>query len=846
MTGNLTVRDAIEELRTGRATTRSVRCPGHDDGRASLSVSRGSDDKILVHCHAGCELNAVLAAAGLTTSDLFADSPVTRQDAWMPGGGQAIAVYRYVGEDGTHLFDVCRSATKDFRQRRPDATQASGWRWNLDGVRRVLYRLPSVLAAVADAKTIYVCEGEKDVHALEAAGHVATCNPGGAGKWRDEHTAALRGAAKVIVVADRDEPGMRHARQVEAALTAAGVGVLLVEPAQGKDAADHLSAGLGVDAFVPLDRSNAPTSTSPAPDPSPLRRRLTGVGNGERFADEHRGDVHFVHGFSKWYQWDGRRFAPDDMGSMVQRAKLTARGILAEALEATEPEAKRALATHSIRTESERGIREMLALGATEPGIPKRPAEFDADPYLFNVENGTIDLRTGALLPHRRSDLITKLAPIAYDPQATCPTWLAFLDRILGSDAELFGFLWRAIGYSLTGLTVEQVLFLLCGGGQNGKSTLLELLRDLLGEYAQQADPSLFLERKNDSGPRNDVARLQGARMVGAVETAEGQRLAEGLVKQLTGGDTITARYLHQEYFEFKPQAKFWLGTNHRPAVRGTDLAIWRRIRLIPFGVTIPENERDGTLPVKLRAELPGILRWAIDGCALWRHDGLRAPEVVCAATEVYRTEMDVLGAFLDECCTVGSTLNAESGALYDAYTAWCARTGERAASKRAIGLRLQERGFEPFRGTGGVRRWRGLWLTGPDSSDASDAYPRLDTGESTVPSDASDATLRGRAGDSFASGRSSDASTSDSDATRPLLGFSVCTGSREENPNKGSDASPRVTHGYRDSATRVSGDQAEGEIPSCPSCGGAQRRTVRGMYRCPKCSHGHRFAEAS
>jgi putative DNA primase/helicase len=363
----------------------------------------------------------------------------------------------------------------------------------------------------------------------------------------------------------------------------------------------------------------------------------------------------------------------------------------------------------------------MIRLATSEPGIPVLLEQLDADPWLFNVVNGTIDLRTGILRPARREDLITKLAPVIYDPDARCPTWERFLQQIMAGNTALITFLQRAIGYGLTGVTSEQVLLLLYGTGANGKSTFLEVLRALFGDYARQAEFATFLARTSDA-VRNDLARLAGARFVTAVEAASGRRLDEALIKQLTGGDPITARFLYQEFFEFTPQFKLFLATNHKPVIRGTEHAIWRRIRLIPFEVTIPQAQQDRTLPDKLRAELPGILAWAVQGCLAWQRDGLPMPTEVHQATETYREEMDTFGLFLADYCIVDPTdptRRATTGELFDAYLTWCRQNGEHfQLTKTHFGMRLGERGLTPIR-LGKERGWAGIALAPePDFQD--------------------------------------------------------------------------------------------------------------------------------
>jgi len=289
------------------------------------------------------------------------------------------------------------------------------------------------------------------------------------------------------------------------------------------------------------------------------------------------------------------------------------------------------------------------------------------------------------------------------------------LVRLMDGKAGLTYFLQKAIGYALTGDVSEQVIFFLYGStGKNGKSTFLNTIKDLLGDYAQNMQPDTLMV-KQANRINNDVARLHGARYVAAVEGDEGQRLSEALVKQMTGGDTITARFLHQEHFDFVPTHKIFFATNHRPVIRGTDDAIWRRIRLVPFCITIPEDERDNRLLEKLRAELPGILMWAVEGCLLWQKEGLGVPPEVVEATNAYRSEMDLLAKFISDCCVQHINAKVPSSSLYDTYQGWCDENGERPLTKRLFGMRLDERGFQSGK-SGGTRLWRGIGLVANDS----------------------------------------------------------------------------------------------------------------------------------
>jgi len=446
-------------------------------------------------------------------------------------------------------------------------------------------------------------------------------------------------------------------------------------------------------------------------------RALTDYGNAERLVQYHGEDLRFCHPFGKWLAWDGGRWQIDNTAEVIRRAKQTARRVYQEAADTSDPAQAKELAKHAIRSEGDARLRAMIGLAESEPGVPVLPDQLDANPWLFNVENGTVDLKTGTIRPHNRADLITRIAPVTHDPSATCPTFDAFLARILPSES-LCTFVQRAIGHSLTGDTREDVIFIPFGTGSNGKTTFMKTMQALLGDFAMQT-PTETLMCKRGEGIPNDVARLKGSRLVAASEAEEGKRLAESLVKSLTGGDKVSARFMRAEWFEFEPTFKIWLSTNHKPIIRGTDLGIWRRIRLIPFAVTIAAGERDETLPEKLLAELPGILNWALAGCRDWLQHGLGMPEEVQQATGSYRAEMDLLGNWIGDCCVEGVNHQATAAELYASYKKWCEDNGIRGVmAQYALGSRLSERGFEMKRGHGGKRYWRGIGLLSPDGTE--------------------------------------------------------------------------------------------------------------------------------
>src|SRR5215204_5259479 len=418
---------------------------------------------------------------------------------------------------------------------------------------------------------------------------------------------------------------------------------------------------------------------------------LTDLGNAQRLVARHGDDLRYCHPWGKWLAWDGRRWAVDATGEVERRAVETVASIYTEAANADDKDERKATAHHAERSEARRAIDAMIALARSRPGVPIMPDDLDDDPWALNTASGTVDLRTGDLRAHDRSDLITKITPVEYDLDAQAPIFKRFMEQILPQEA-VRGFLQRAVGYAATGVAREEMLPILHGLGANGKSTLTGVLLEALGDYAIQAAPDLLMLKKG--AHPTELADLFGARFVVCMENEEGRRLAEALVKQLTGRERIRARRMREDFWEFAPTHTVFLGTNHRPEVRGTDHAIWRRLKLVPFDVTIAEAEQDKRLAAKLCAERSGILAWIVRGCLEYQREGLGEPEEVKVATEGYRVEMDVLAAFIEDRCVVHPRASAGATPLYNAYKDWCDESGETKLTQTKFGRRLKERGF--------------------------------------------------------------------------------------------------------------------------------------------------------
>jgi putative DNA primase/helicase len=657
-------------------------CPSHEaDGgphTPSLSIREGDDGRPLVVCRSrGCSWEAICAAIGWSSNGRGRNEPE--------------AVYVYADEHGKPLIEVGRFPGKRFLQRRAGAPD---WKGGIGKTRRVLYRLPEVIAGIAAGAVVYVPEGEKDVDRLRKLGVVATCNAMGAGKWTDGYAAPFAGAS-VVVIADRDEPGIAHARAVAASLERAGATVELRQAAidkPGADVSDHLDAGLGLDDLVPLVAN--PYLEDAVPE---VRddRPLDDDGNALRLADRYADDLRFVIG-EGWHAWDGTRWRHDDDGAVVRAAREIAEQSREQASRARgergeKDERAKALVQHAKRTGSARGIAAMVDLARSDLRFVLRPERIDADPYLLNAANGTIDLLTGELRPHRREDLLTRRVAAAYDPDADAPAWVTFIERVL-PDPALRAYAQTMAGAAAVGTNADELLHVLHGPGANGKSKFVRTVASALGDYGATAGASLLLAGQRHSAGQPELVRLRGARLLVAGETDEGSRLNVALVKALTGGDTIAARLLYENaVVEFVPVFSPWLVTNHRPSIPEQSEAIWRRVRLVPFPVTIPRRERDPSLQGRLLAELPGVLAWIVDGARRYITAGLEPPAAVEAATDDYREEESAVGRFITERCQVDPAYWVQAGDLYAAWKGWCVANGEDSGTQTAFGRRLSE-----------------------------------------------------------------------------------------------------------------------------------------------------------
>lgn len=436
-------------------------------------------------------------------------------------------------------------------------------------------------------------------------------------------------------------------------------------------------------------------------------RSYDDTGNALRFLDRYGDIVRYSYNRKKFYVYNGEKWELDERGLVMTLIDKTVDSMKNETVvhgeDISEEEADKALRKHIKNSRSKSAKKNMEEL--IKHQISVIPEEFDPDDMAVNVSNGYVDLTSGELCPHERLKMFSKQANAEYSDNMQPDMWLKFLNDTFAGDRQIIRFIQKALGYTLTGSTREQIMFILHGKGRNGKSLFIETIAEILGDYSKNIRADSLMVKYGHT-INNDIATLQDARLVTSTEPNEGFRFDEGLIKQLTGGDRVTARFLYGEDFEFTPKFKLWLTTNHKPIVRGTDDGIWRRLVLVPFDVQIPADKVDKDLKFKLIREAPAILEWMTEGCRLWQREGLGLPKKIAEASQEYRSDMDVLEHFIQDCCERGEEYRAPAGKLYEQYKKWADESGEYKMNKNDFGKKMKEK-FDQ------VKKMEGLFYEG-------------------------------------------------------------------------------------------------------------------------------------
>ncbi|MCL5075116.1 MAG: phage/plasmid primase, P4 family [Chloroflexi bacterium] len=693
------VENAIWE-RQGRKEGAEIRflCPCHDDHNPS---ARWNPDKQVWFC------DVCSAGGGITHLARHLEI------ADIASGRSIVATYDYQDEGGRLLYQVVRYLPKDFRQRRPDGN--GGWLWNLKGVQRVLYHLPALRQANKN-EWAFVVEGEKDADNLAKLGLLATTNVGGAKKWSQEYTKELT-ERRVAILPDNDQVGKEHAKQVAESLldVAAEVKVVeLLDLPPGGDVSDWLARGgtkgrlLQLVEAAPIFEPEA--KVHPDDDGIPQGDYGHAAVLSRLFKNRYRWATHR----GCWMHYDGKVWRPVPEESIAKEAADTLRReYVAQLAAATDSNAIRELSKKVTETCTYARITGALSFLRGWEGVLTLGKEWDRGPWLLNLQNGTLDLQTCTLRPHDPAGLLTKMANAEFDPTARCDHWQQHIERFL-PNPNVRRQAQRDLGVALVGATLEEALPIWYGSGANGKTTTASVLMRVLGDYANRTAPNLLVQSKYERHP-TEVADLCGLRLVFSVEVDQAKRLAEALVKDLTGGDVKKARHMREDFFSFEQTFSITLIVNHRPVVTGTDVGLWRRIKLIPWEYRIPDNEKRPQEEVvsELVSEGSSILNWLLDGLRDWQQDHHWLATEVQNASDAYRAEMDILGDFIAECCELGPRCQVPKGELYAAYAQWCERNqNERPVCKKVFTSRLEGRGIESRReGDARTRIYIGIGL---------------------------------------------------------------------------------------------------------------------------------------
>ena len=681
----------------------------------------GGDIFDLIARHHGCDAHTDFASVLQHARDLVGRMPVlparkSKREAPVDELGPATAKWDYLDRDGKLIAVVYRydppGQRKEFRPWDAKRRKMS------PPDPRPLYNQPGI----AKSDTVVLVEGEKCAQALISLGICATTAMHGAKAPVDKTDWSPLVGKPVAIWPDKDKPGWEYAQAAsQAALNAGATSCAILFPPEdrieGWDAADAIAEGFNVAEFISTGPRMAmqlpedvelPADVEEQANPDgqiPPEQTVWGTEDAlaSAFTRRYQHDWRFVAAWGKWLMWDGLRWRQEETLAATDLIRHVCRHA-------------------SVRCENPK-IAAKLAAASTVSGVERlaRPdrrhagttEEWDAEVWLLNTPGGVVDLRTGRVRPHDRLDRMTKIATAT--PKENCPVWKAFLADITANDSELMSYLQRMAGYCMTGVTSEHALFFLYGTGANGKSVFINVLSTILGDYTANAPMDTFMETRSDRHP-TDLAGLRGARFVSATETEQGRRWNESKIKEITGGDRVSARFMRQDFFTFIPHFKLVIAGNHKPAIRNIDEAMKRRMHMIPFTVTIPPEKRDGQLTEKLLKERDGILAWMLEGCLAWQQNGLTRPEKVVSATEEYFESEDALGRWLEENCVMAPNAKSLTAELFNDWKRWADSTGEFVGTQRRFSDLLITRGQKKWRNNSGIRGFQGIGLKEPIS----------------------------------------------------------------------------------------------------------------------------------
>jgi putative DNA primase/helicase len=682
-------------------------CPYHDDKNPSFSVNI---DKCVFKCHA-CEANGHISELYKHLGETYQRDDIKEEES-----------YPYFDKNKKVVVTVVKKITN---------TGEKQFYRNPKGVKvEILYCLPFVLEAIEKGENIIWVEGEKDVESLNDKGITATTTISGAAKRAGLSNAIkdLPKTSKIILCGDADLPGQKYIKAVATELKKVGIFPKIITPEMmgfsitsnhGKDISDWLENKNNkiedlLAKAIDYDYSKKVESPNDGENTTSSLPKLDEQGMAEYFANLFQSQIKYVNTEGCWYIYKEGVWKKDERSEIIKYYKKFQNELSNLASQSVSDD-KREKFEKLIKTSRTLAFRsKILKMSETEKKLVIHTNDFDKNIHLFNVSNGTIDLKKNLLLPHNPKDLITKMSPIIYTPDAKAPLFNKFLGEIFLENTELIEYIKVLLGTFLSGETNEQYFHVFYGNGANGKSVLLNIIMHVLDGYALTTPPETLMRNKSASNS-NDLARLKGARFVVAHESEDGNRLNIGKIKVMTGGDKITGRFLYQEFFEFYPQFNIGLVTNHKPIITDASHGAWRRIKLIPFNYTIPDDRQDVHLQDKLEAESEGILALMVSGYQKYLKDGLVIPDIVNAVTKDYQAQEDVFGRFIDQCIIVNEDLDnppiAQSSELYKMFIQWAEKEGEYRLSAKIFSKRMEEKGFEKIRKSNGMY-WKNIQRT--------------------------------------------------------------------------------------------------------------------------------------
>lgn len=696
-------------------------CPAHDDNRESLSVSVGNNGSIVLKCHAGCDNKDILSRMGLRFSDLYPDQERPKNIDYKPSMKRNKSVSR--NNTPGSMFDfnnvvatyTYRNGTRKLR----DGNKHFFWQ-HLEGKEWKPRRgnAPHVLYIAGNPQnTVYVCEGEKDVCTMARIGFYAVSpehGAGGNGKWLSEYNHDINGKS-VMIIPDNDDVGRAFAEQIASNIQTIAKDVKILNLAdvwpeikEHQDVSDMVKA-FGDEEAIKKIRALAEKGNTHKPRKKPLsailkelkpeydnRYRWSDIGNGNLFADIFKDEARYCPDRGIWFVYDGKRWKADSKDS-TKTMQLCKR--LADALMVYATTVENEKYAQAVAKWQNRNTRNTILKDAQDC-YPVNVSEFDEDIYLLNCKNGTLDLRTLEFRPHAPGDLLSKMANVDYDPEARCERWDAFISEIMQGDTEKANYLQRALGYGLTGDTREECFFILYGAtSRNGKSVLIESYKNIMGDYGRSTSPESIAQKdRADSTKANeDIARLSGARFVNISEPDKNLVLSSALIKTLTGNDTIPARFLHEHTFEFRPQFKLFINTNHLPRVTDSTVFSSDRIKVLPFTRHFEEDERDPGLKrfFSRKENASAILNWCIEGLRSYQKHGLSVPASVQKATKEYMLDSDDITRFMDDELIVDYKSMVKTMDVYERYKVWCDRNGFMQKSSKTFVQDLKQRNVD-------------------------------------------------------------------------------------------------------------------------------------------------------